>query len=44
MNLDNSDIDELVEVPEKIGYSALMLAILKDYSATKALRYIKKEY
>ena len=44
MNLDNSNIDELVDVPERIGYSALMLAILKDYSASKALRYINKGY
>lgn len=42
MDLDNNDLEGLVEVPERIGYYALMLAILKDYSAAKALRYIKK--
>ena len=42
MVLDNSGIDELGDVPERIGYYALMLAILKDYSAAKALKYIKK--
>ena len=40
MDLDNSGIDELVDVPERIGYYALMLSILKDYSAAKALRYM----
>jgi len=44
MDLDNGGINGLVDVPEKIGYYALMLAILKDYSAAKALRYIKKVY
>ena len=44
MDLDNKDIDWRVEVPERIGYYALMLAILKDYTVAKALRYIKKGY
>lgn len=32
----------LTDIPEKIAYFALTLAILKEYSASQALRYIKK--
>jgi len=35
------DKDDLLEIPELLGYYALTLAILKDYSASKALRYIR---
>ena len=35
------DKDNLVETPELVGYYALTLAILKDYSASKALRRIR---
>jgi|GEM_PF-1694816 len=44
MRLDSSRDEEVyfVEIPEAIGYYALLLAILKDYSASKALRVIRK--
>lgn len=34
---------DLVCGPEKVGYFALMLAILKDHSSSQALRYIEKD-
>jgi len=34
--------DGTVHIPELDGYYALLLSILKDYSASKSLRYIKK--
>ncbi len=40
MNIPGGDAMEL-NPPEKDGYYALLLAIIKGYSASKALSYIK---
>lgn len=34
--------DGLLHAPERDGYMALLLAILKGYTATQALKFIKK--
>ncbi|HLV09214.1 MAG TPA: hypothetical protein VKY40_03305 [Halanaerobiales bacterium] len=39
---DDTDEEDFVYIPEKIGYFALVLAIVKGYSASQALRYVTK--